>query len=517
MAPTTVPELPPVVSPAWVVGFLGHRRGLDEAALAPVVIAELNRLRAEVAVPGGTLHFYSSLADGADLLALDAADDLDLPLHVVLPLPEDDFFRSFQAPGSRERAERRLAAIRARPERHTWRMAPTSMQLPDAYFEADQCIIDASDVVLIVWDGKAEDGLGGTAQLVALARARNIPLVWIHRDTRAVIRERFDPAWPVRDRKLQLLEGRGVTRLACLGADTDTRGDTIRLKRNLSALADKDARWFRNAVALVSGVSGAAALCGAIIGQLHHDTPGQKIAVILLSLGEFLLLLWVLLFKVLDRRKQVRDEWIDARFGAELYRGLKSSQPLLDPLHHPVCVLRPEWRRFALTLGLRLHAEAASAFELLKFRADYKTQRIANQQEVFFGRHGRSALRWARAWNRIFYAGIAASALVVTFVCFNRLWEQPWVTGTWGLLLLGVLPVLCPLVAGLASSLTLLLDDDRRAARYPAIEQRLTALAAEADHQHTLGSLRQFVAATETMLLDELLEWYSVTSRADPG
>lgn len=519
--PQTAPNLsfapPALIRPAWVVGFIGQRSGLDESALRPVVEAALTQLRDEVAAEGGALHFYSSVADGADLLALDVAERLALPLHVVLPLPEDEFFRPFLSSEARARARRRLAAIRTQPGRHTWRVAPTSMQLPDAYFEADTLIVEACDVLLVVWDGQPETGLGGTAQLVNRARARRCPIVWIHKVTATIVREKFPAHWPVVDAKLDFFARSGAVRLGGDDAALATPGETAKtLKKNLSALAKADAKWFRRAIFWVGVLSAGAALCGLSAGLIPHDTPAQRGAGMAFYFLEYVLLVWVVVFKWHDRRKEVRDEWIDARFGAELYRAIHASQPVLDPLHPPVAALRPEWRRFVLTLGLLLHAAKAPSFQLVHFRTDYSKGRMHDQAR-HFRKQARASARWARWCGRLGGLSMGLSATVLLIAYLNRALEWELNTQAGGMIVVGVLPVLFPLVANLLSSLALLLDHDRRAGRYPALRRKLVLRRRELRHQHTLGSVRQFVSATEAMLLDELLEWYAVTSRADPN
>jgi hypothetical protein len=390
------------------------------------------------------------------------------------------------------------------------------MRLPDAYFEADMRIVDAADVLLVVWDGKPESGLGGTAQLVGFARARRLPIIWIHKDTCAVQREHFPTSWPSSDAKLRWLERSGLVRLTAGVPEADTCAESTAVKDGLSALARRNANWFRHAIGWGAGLGVAAALFGVAGGLLPHDTEAQWLAGVAVGVVEFLLLAGVLIFKGNEHRKQVRDAWIDARFAADLYRGIACSQPLLDPLRPAVAFLRPEWRRFSLTLSLRLHAEKAADFTLDGFRDDYAAKRLKNQH-AFFSKGGQESQRWARMWACMGDWGIWGSVVFLTLALVNRVGGFQWQVEAWGLVLVGILPVLLPLIATASSSLALLFDHERRAGRYPLVAERLVQLDRELPHLHTEGSLREVVEATEEMLLDELLEWYSVTSRADPG
>jgi hypothetical protein len=58
----------------------------------------------------------------------------------------------------------------------------------DAYLAAGKRVVDASDVIFAVWDGRAAKGKGGTADVVAYARQRGCPLIHINPLTRRVVR-----------------------------------------------------------------------------------------------------------------------------------------------------------------------------------------------------------------------------------------------------------------------------------------------------------------------------------------
>jgi hypothetical protein len=45
-------------------------------------------------------------------------------------------------------------------------------------------MLDAVDVLVAIWDGGDAHGDGGTADVVTGARARNMPLAWVHAGNR---------------------------------------------------------------------------------------------------------------------------------------------------------------------------------------------------------------------------------------------------------------------------------------------------------------------------------------------
>jgi len=56
----------------------------------------------------------------------------------------------------------------------------------DAYLAAGQRVVEISDILLAVWDGKPAKGKGGTADVVALALDLGVPLVHIDPKARSV-------------------------------------------------------------------------------------------------------------------------------------------------------------------------------------------------------------------------------------------------------------------------------------------------------------------------------------------
>jgi hypothetical protein len=163
--------------PRLILGVTGHR-----------VLAEVDRVREGVAAalahieqtfPGRKLTIVSALAEGADRIVVqEALKKPGAELEVILPMPRADYLRDFSTRESRREFEelmgrgRILRELSLRAERAA------------CYKEAGSSILERSHVVLAVWDGKPEQGLGGTGAIVALARAKGLPIVWIHAGNR---------------------------------------------------------------------------------------------------------------------------------------------------------------------------------------------------------------------------------------------------------------------------------------------------------------------------------------------
>ena len=154
------------------VGVSGHRHlsNLDEIARA--VDEVLGKILAHFA--DRSLQVISPLAEGADrLVALRAIESFSARLIVPLPMEKSDYMRDFLTEASKSEFSTLLAsADRAiEPPLYKTRQA--------AYLEAGLYVLDHSDVLIAVWDGAPARGMGGTADIVAEARRREMPIAWV--------------------------------------------------------------------------------------------------------------------------------------------------------------------------------------------------------------------------------------------------------------------------------------------------------------------------------------------------
>ena len=145
---------------------------LDDIASLTIRINEaLDRI--ERCFPG-PLRLYSCLAEGAHrLVAKQVLLRSNSGLCVPLPLPVEEYATDFASQGSRAEFFGLLAkateVIQMTPQ-------PARRQ---AYQEAGRFIIEHSRVLLAIWDGQRARGLGGTGQVIAMAREGGLPLAWI--------------------------------------------------------------------------------------------------------------------------------------------------------------------------------------------------------------------------------------------------------------------------------------------------------------------------------------------------
>ena len=150
------------------VGGTGHR--LLPAGTARLVDRAV-RERLATLRRDGVLVGISSLADGADQLFADAILGLGGSLEVVVPA----FGYREELPAGCLPAYDRLLACAVAVERLDYRDSTA-----EAHMAAGRLLVDRSDVVLAVWDGRPSRGHGGTGDVVAYARERGVPVevVW---------------------------------------------------------------------------------------------------------------------------------------------------------------------------------------------------------------------------------------------------------------------------------------------------------------------------------------------------
>ncbi|HEY1169312.1 MAG TPA: RyR domain-containing protein [Candidatus Limnocylindrales bacterium] len=159
------------------IGVTGHRVLAETDLVMGGIEKALARI--EAGHPGRSLVVVSSLAEGADRLVAEAV--LRRPgarLEAILPLSKFDYLNDFAWPDSKEEFLRFLARTDDVVE------LPARASRDEAYAAANDRVLDGVDVLVAVWDGNDAQGQGGTAQVVARARARRVPLAWVHAGNR---------------------------------------------------------------------------------------------------------------------------------------------------------------------------------------------------------------------------------------------------------------------------------------------------------------------------------------------
>jgi hypothetical protein len=159
------------------VGVTGHRILAELEKIERGVEEALRRI--ELGFGCGQLTIMSPLAEGADrIVALQALARPNAKLIVPLPLSKSDYSTDFKNPES-------LAEFFGLLDRgdEVIEMSPTTSR-DEAYEAAANYVLDHSDVLITIWDGRQTQGRGGTGAIVARAREKGMPIAWVRAGNR---------------------------------------------------------------------------------------------------------------------------------------------------------------------------------------------------------------------------------------------------------------------------------------------------------------------------------------------
>jgi hypothetical protein len=127
------------------------------------------------------LRVVSALAEGADLWVTDEALKLGYELQCPLPFSREDYAEDFVDPASRQEFRDILRRASAVFELDGEIHREQGVRKPaDAAYEAvGSAVLNQTDLLVAVWDGKPAQGRGGTATVVEQALIRGVPVVWV--------------------------------------------------------------------------------------------------------------------------------------------------------------------------------------------------------------------------------------------------------------------------------------------------------------------------------------------------
>ncbi len=149
------------------IGVSGHQNlGSTErtAWVRNRIISQLTTKRFSVGV--------SSLAAGADQLFAEVVLELGKHLEVVIPC------HGYEASFKKTQFAKQFRSLKQKASE----CYLLNFQAPseEAFYQAGCRIVDMSDFMLFVWNGKPSKGIGGTADIVAYAEQANRPYVRIN-------------------------------------------------------------------------------------------------------------------------------------------------------------------------------------------------------------------------------------------------------------------------------------------------------------------------------------------------
>ncbi len=149
------------------VAFAGHNRPEDLGDAAVVrdgLDMAFARLR-EAGIERGRL--FCGLAAGADTLAVERWRRSELgPVHLVLPFLDDS-----QCPEPPDAVGDSVTRLDG---------AASEADGRNPHLQQTRLIVEAADIVMVVWNGAAAKGAGGTADAVLYALELSRPVLWIN-------------------------------------------------------------------------------------------------------------------------------------------------------------------------------------------------------------------------------------------------------------------------------------------------------------------------------------------------
>lgn len=480
-----------------VVGFSGHRQVAAPEFVGAAIRTEITRLRE--AQPDEWIAL-SSVAQGSDQLFVHAARSLDVSWHAILPLPRAEFARDFTPAGWRE-VERLLDG-----EAEHIQVIAENGSREDAYLDCGMETVNDADVLLAVWDGEEARGKGGTADVVAYARSLGRPVIIIDAATHEIRRERLE--------KL----GRGDASLAALN----------RLPERSAGYGENpfrapDAVFSFQQKCDYSASHGAPQVRRLVVLAVAFHVVATIIAALGLSFGLHAVILpWLKLLcltgassvALILRHQHTHHSWVRARLAAEFCRsalatwGLPRAAPLFEDLDSSGV------RTLTRSLHI-LHSRSANTQPVAmdEFRRIYLEKRIDHQLAYYRGQERRALPLLAGLRLGFGVATAAAACATFAYAMAHTLHiETPdWVTAT----VFYFLPITLPVIAAALISLISINDLQRRVARYREMQVLLEESRTRIGFCQTWNSLERIVLRTERALLQEVLEWHSITSFAE--
>jgi hypothetical protein len=270
-------------------------------------------------------------------------------------------------------------------------------------------------------------------------------------------------------------------------------------------------RWMLVTGVVLHGIASLTA-AGSAAWQLILGTEPHHHLAVFMTAAELTLISVAVLLGVYMHWRHGQARWIELRLATELLSGLVEARQLLAPLYPVVTQHLPGWRRFCLSVGLRIVAQHGQQWELVSEIARYQEKRI-DKQIGYIEKNNPARHIWFRIARRMGpVAGVLAIPVVIlalryklghhdTDPCQPLIW--------WETMLYKFFPIALPLIAGVAAALQTVNDTPRRSQVYPEIIERLRADRHFATAIRSQSGFRRLVARTEEVLLDELVGWYA--------
>jgi hypothetical protein len=476
-----------------IVGFSGHRQLADMVGAARAIMAAVTELRSEA--PGDWIGL-SSVAAGSDQLFVQQLLDQGLSWHAILPLPRAQFQQDF-TPFDWSVAEGFLARAD-----HV-RVIGESESREDNYLDCGMETVNDSDVLIALWDGLPARGKGGTAEVVDYATALGKPVLIIDAATFAIRKINWNALNHSEDSLAEL------NRLPDIadGSPVPEKGQrNIHLfLQKCDAAATRGAPQFRRLIASTVVLHVVATLLASAVLAYELQSAALPWIKLLCLTGALAVAL------ELHRRGHSNSSWVRCRLAAEFCRsaiatwGLPRAAPLFQDLNLPVV------RGLTRSLHI-LHSRSTVAhpMAMADFKENYMVQRIDDQIAYYQRQEGRALPQFTRLKAGFWISTWLAITCTFLYAVAQTWGFEPaeWVVSS----IFHFLPITLPVVAAAFISLISINDLQRRVARYREMKFMLMDSRNQVKFCETWNSLERVVLKTERALLQEVLEWHSITS-----
>lgn len=135
---------------------------------------------------GGVLRIISSLASGADQWVADAAINRGYELQTILPFHREEYCKDFNVRSDLNNFQALLDKATSVLE-FDGKIGKDDLgnRVPDSqsYEVSGRAVLNQTDILIAIWDGKKSFGKGGTGQIVHEAIQKNLPVVLIPWET----------------------------------------------------------------------------------------------------------------------------------------------------------------------------------------------------------------------------------------------------------------------------------------------------------------------------------------------
>ena len=546
------------------IGVTGHRDIRNEAVPEAVrqMLEQIKTLTKEILSDNQSLfdsrqdapvlRLISSLAEGADRLVAHEAHRKGYKLHAILPFPREVYAQDPDI-GSvddlRELLERRVDCI---VELDNTDLSDKCLR-ERSYEAAGRLVLRQSDILLAVWDGKPEQGVGGTGQIVREALDAEIPTLWIDsrsaraattllvskKDLYAQSRDERDMPALLRERLRQILlpysgpsgkyasaeaeasdffdkpPSRRWQEASELPPGLHHNGDDVLRAafERADNYANRYARIYRRSYLLIFSL-GALAVLFAYLGSIAEQFSFLTSHYVFLIL-ELIVLVTIIVLAFLGQRHRWHERWLDYRYLAEGLRMMRLlalvgrvGSYLKVPAHVGKGDPGKSWCQFYLRALVRQTGLVAVPKDD-SYREGVRKHlymEVVNQERYHRKKSSRSRIThnlWHELAKYLFIAALVACGL---HFIFHDSRSTPRLV-----LALNLMVIVLPAVGGAIGAILNHGESERVARRSQALGERLKELKAELLAQRgqapTVQELGRLAEDFSSVCLAELMDW----------